>query len=553
MSGRKRTIVPVDEIELRRLREMAAQVTNLQASNRILNQLNAKNDAVLSDYQARIQALNQNIGNMNARIANQGAAASKEAQELRERLQQTVKESNDRIQAESRKNEQQIIQMRENFSEEIRRASKESDARIQEQSRKNEQQVREVHQNITRELSSVRREFSAALDQTRTDMADALNANNRRIENAMRQNNQLLKDEMDSLETRMKDEMQAIHSQLDTIESSVSSTAHNQSVLLEMACEYERAADMICEDIQQNYRVDLLCPGRLEPVLQSFQSCQSHIKDAEQMPENSATARLVARQALEAAFQLRQDVISAEQEWNLHLEAARRMLGVASAQLEAGREIPLADEEDHIVDVDTWTAGDLTAIEGRLHGLNEQLDNSGELTVSDLDGIQSAGLQISREIDDAAMFAVEAIVSSQDRWDIADEIHERLREMGLTLLDGGYQGNDQRAAHRIHLRNNVTGFEIVITQIPITQQDGTIVNRLESDIIHFGTENPAAGGQLARDVLEAMSGGKVDTVQGFQNSPSDRTNCVDIQQWRTQTSTDFVKPNHNLRGTCSAN
>ena len=520
MSGRKTTYTTISDDELRRIREQAARATSLQESNRLLNQLSASNEAALAEYRTRIRTLNSNIESMNRRIAEQGAAASREAQALRTQLQHTVRESN---------------------------------ARIQEEARKNEQHIREMHQGFSRELSTTKREFSEALDQTRSDMAEALDANNRRIESAMRQNNQRMESEMRGLETRLNGEMQQIRSQLDSIEDTVSSTAHNQTVLLDMAREYEGAVDMIIADIQSNYRVELLCPGRLKPVLQALQSCQSEIRDAERMPQNAATARREARQALEEAFHLRQDVIQAEQEWNLHFEAARQMLGAASAQLEASREIDLPDETDISVDVDTWTAGDLTAIAERLDSLNGQLDNSDELTISDLDGVQSAGMQISREIDDTSMFAVEAFYASQDRADIAQDIANQLTEMGLTIVDYSYQGNDQRAAHRLHLRNNVTEFEIVITQTPVIQPDGTIANRLESDTINYGSLNEERGDEIAREVLSSMGAiglqqTDVSTVPGFENSPSDRTECVNIQQWRTEQAAEVVRPDHIARG-----
>jgi hypothetical protein len=520
MSGRKTTYTTISDDELRRIREQAARATSLQESNRLLNQLSAKNDAALAEYRSRIRTLDRNIDSMNRRITEQGEAASREAQELRTRLQQAVRDSN---------------------------------ARIQEEARRTDQNLREMHQNFSRALSSTRREFSEALDQTRSDVAEAMDANNRRIENAMRQNNQRLEGEMRNLETRINGEMQEMRSQLDSIEATVSSTAHNQTVLLDMAREYERAADAIIADIQDNYRAELLCPGRLNPVLDSMQSCRSEIRDAEKMPENAATARRDARQALEEAFHLRQDVIRAEQEWNLHFESARQMLGAASVQLEASRELELPDETDVFVDVDAWTAGDLTAIEERLGTLNDQLDNSGELTVSDLDGIQSAGVQISREIDDTSMFAAEAYYASQDRADIAQDITDLLAGMGLVLVDHSYQGNDQRSAHRLHLRNNITEFEIVITQTPVVQADGTIANRLESDIINYGTLNEGRGDEIARDVLSSMRGiglqqTEVSTVAGYENAPSDRTECVNIQEWRTERATEVARPDHNARG-----
>ena len=40
--------------------------------------------------------------------------------------------------------------------------------------------------------------------------------------------------------------------------------------LLGMAREYANTAQMLLDDVQSNYRVELLCPGRLKPVLDAY-------------------------------------------------------------------------------------------------------------------------------------------------------------------------------------------------------------------------------------------------------------------------------------------
>lgn len=520
MSGRKTTYTTISDDELRNLRRRAAQAASLQESNSLLNQLSASNEAALAEYRTRIRTMNSNIESMNRRLAEQGAAASKEAQALRSQLQQTVRDSN---------------------------------ARIQEISQRNEEHIREMHQNFSRELSRAKSDFADAIEQTRADVADAINTNNRRIEAAMSQNNQRLEGEMQELESRMGAQMRDIQSRLDSAESAIQVTARNNSTLLEMAREYERMEQALIEEIQTNYRVELLCPGRLKPVLDARISCEREIQDAENLPENSAIARREARNALEEAFRLYHDVVRAQQEWELHFEAARQMIGAATAQLEASRTLALPEEPDTSVDVDCWTAGDLSAISSRLESLEGQLHSPEDLSLTDLDSIQSAGLQISREIDDTSMFAVEAFYASQDRGEIAQDIADQLGEMGLTVIAHSYQGNDQRSAHRLHLRNNVTEFEIVITQTPIVKEDGTIANRLESDIIDYGSFNEERGDEIARGILSSLSDlgleqSEISTVPGFENSASDRVECTDIQQWRTDRTPVVVKPDHAARG-----
>ena len=202
MSGRKTTYTTISDNELRDLRNRAARATSLQESNRLLNQLSAKNEAALAEYRNQARTMNRHLDHLNQRLEEQGAAATREAQALRAQLQQTIKDSN---------------------------------IRFQELSQENEERVREMHQNFTSELSRTRSEFSDALDQTREDVANAINTNNRRIEEAMRQNNQRLEGEMHALEEQVESELQSVHDRLDHMDSAIQATARNHGTLLEMA------------------------------------------------------------------------------------------------------------------------------------------------------------------------------------------------------------------------------------------------------------------------------------------------------------------------------
>ena len=519
MSGRKTMHITISDDELRSLRNKAAQAASLQKGNRLLNQFSASNEAALDEYRLRVSTMNNNMDGVNRRLAEQGAAVTREAQALRTQLQQTVRDSN---------------------------------IRIQEMSRRNEERVRELYQNFTSELSKTKSELSDALGQTGEDVANAIStiSNHRKIEAAMRQNNQKLEREMNELEGLLNSEMQGVHERLESIDSAILDVFRNNGIRLEIAREYERMTQILLEEIEANYRVKLLCPGRFKPVLNARDSVEREIRDASNIPENSATARCEARTAFEDAYRLYQDVVNAEQKWQLRFEAAKQMINAATVQLEASRTLKMPNESDAAVDVDFWSAGELSAIGAQLEALERQLEQPDELELSDLDGIQSASLQISREIDDASIFAVEAFYASQDRGEIAQDIADQFSERGVSAIGHSYQGNDQRSAHRLYLRNNVTGFEVVITQTPVIQENGSIANRLESDIIEYGSLDEERGDEIAKEILSSLSGlglqqTEVCTVPGFENAASDRVEVADIRQWRTEQSPEVIKPNHN--------
>ena len=522
MSGRKTTYTTISSDELRHLRERAAQATSLKESNKALNMLSQKNGAAMLEYQNRINSLNNSLQNLNHKIDAQATAASKEEQELRIQLQKAIGDSN---------------------------------LRIKEESDKCEERIKEMHMNFSRELSKTKSTFTDALSQTRADVNEAMRANYESIEKAMEQNNNQMRAEIEDSESRMKKVMNDVSDRLDNAEDSIMVMEENHKVLLGMAKEYEKTLCSLIDDIEDNYRVGfLLCASRINEVKRMKMSCHREILDAENISANAPAARLEARHAVEEAISLRQDVIRTEQEWNVHLEAARQMLGVVSAQLEASKEIDLP-EEGFKVDVDSWTHGDLSAIKKRIDTLNDTLDKASEeahfQTTKELDGIKSAGLQISKEIDEVSMFAVEAAYASQDRADRSQDIADKLYDKGLNVVNCCYRGNDQRSALRLHLRNDSTGFEIIITQTPKLNSSGIIENILESDIINYGSYNQEYGDKIAKEVLSSLSfegieQGEVMTVPGFENKPSNRIEVVDIEKWETECTpeAEVVKPVH---------
>ena len=187
-----------------------------------------------------------------------------------------------------------------------------------------------------------------------------------------------------------------------------------------------------------------------------------------------------------------------------------------------------------------------------MDALDNQLQEPESLSLGELDAIRDSGLQIGREIGDTAEFALEAVYSSQDRSDIAADFTEQLNEQGLTICEDGFRGSDPRAAHRLRMKNPMTGFEIVITQTPEVQADGTVANRLESDILNYGTNNEAHGDSIARSLLNSLSGiglehTEVCTKPGFETTTSDRVEIVDIAAWKEEHQHEVARPDHQSR------
>jgi hypothetical protein len=140
-----------------------------------------------------------------------------------------------------------------------------------------------------------------------------------------------------------------------------------------------------------------------------------------------------------------------------------------------------------------------------------------------------------------------ASINSQSRITMNANLGRQLKERaGLSLVSQSYQGGDQRAAHRMHLRNNVTGFEMIITQTPIVSADGTMAIDVDSHITCYGTNNASIAEQIAATALEIVTGERCDgpivTAPGYESRVSDQVSAADMPTWRTETQPNVPRP-----------
>lgn len=476
MSGVKRTTVTMYADEADRLRRQARQATDIGRQNNILQQMNSNLTNALRQSESQITGLQNVVTSMNNRVTAMQTAHSRETQALRDQLNRTVRESNARIQAQAAETSRQMREMQTDLGNQIRTAV--------------------------------------------ADIADTIEANNHEI------NSRIQRTE-DTLRADIAASHDSLQAQIDDVEAEISRIHAGDATLLNMAREYQQTADALnAETPRYIHGVEML--GGMDEVLRSYATAENDISLAEKLPANSSTARASARSAYEAALEFQQRAAAAENRWQLCALEVRQTLDAVAAQLDASRVLTL--EEDTSVDVDYWSNGGLSALGARLDQVREALENStAQTTVEDLDGLRQAAEQISREIGQAAEFANLAAHESQNRADTAADFSDRLNEIGVDVVDFGYEGRDQRCSYRLHAKDPVSGDEFYIVQRPEIAEGGTIVTVIETDycsdtpdedLFTERQQDMRAAMGLSEDECHEQS--SVETVPGYETKPSDR-------------------------------
>lgn len=488
MSGRKYTTIAINELE--RLRKQANNATFLENSVATLRRLNNDTMTYLNQQNTRISHLNNTIRTLSTDLSNQSAAISRERQQMRTQIANIVRNTDNAI--------------------------------------------NEMNRRYRDDLTAINSAFRRDLEQQREETVRMIEVSNAHLTNAL-----------NSAVSELEEGINTVSSRVDHVERQVEENArtlgmiiNSDAALAEFAREFAESAAVTNNNTANNYRTELLLPGRLEQAQNLLETAQREIADLDKYPTNAPVARRDARTALVAALQLHQDIAIAEQEWQSRLFEAQRSLATARAQIETASSVKFPEDDDCVVDVDRWSNGGLTALTQRADAIEDVLKQPEALTVESLDELNDAAGQLITEAQRTAEFAVIAMAASQDRADSAEDLYENLRELlGLEVQADGYEGGDDRSGYRLHLKNPLTGFEMVITQTPQINEDGSICNLLETDILDFGNNNEKEGARVALSALEMLRENGYDllsaiqTRSGFENRASDRPEVANLQGW----------------------
>lgn len=370
------------------------------------------------------------------------------------------------------------------------------------------------------------------MDSLRSDVANAMENNNRHMQAVMDENNRVI-----------NSRISAANNRIDQINAALAAAAGDQDLLLDMAQEFLGMANALNAD-SQTYRCELLLPGQLKEVLQAAANAEAQCN----LRGNASAAQLDARNAYLEALAFHERIIEAEAEWIRRFQAAQLAVGQAEARIENSREVT-HDRTGVRLDVNHWSDGDLEALERDAAALRSHLESGAQGdSLQDLDNIRTAGEHIDSEAIETVAFTLGAAENSQWRASIARLLGRSLKENdGLLLSGGGYQGGDSRGAHRMRLTHPHMGFEMVITQTPVIDENGQLHNRIETDIINPGSYNAATAHQLAQEIQGILAGngiqaGALTTVDGCADLGSGRKETAEINQWRVEPVTTAVRP-----------
>lgn len=283
-------------------------------------------------------------------------------------------------------------------------------------------------------------------------------------------------------------------------------------------------------DIEQ-YRHELFTPNQLSRLrLQINQVNQDMGNEAYQSAISSA--RTIFNQAME----LRERVIRAEIEWaNYHMQFQQSFAELKSNLYYHQTLQFIVDtdcgKEQVDANIDYWTGGKLSIIADETEKIAETTRDINSVSTAQLISLIETISSLNTGIEGVCAEAQDALISSQIRTDIANNMIEHLQMAGWEYVGHTFEGNEINAALHIKFKD-ISGNEMV-TIISPESVDGKLANNMEINFFDYYNNDKNQRGIWVDGIINSLqsSGINVDkpvTVPGYEVKESDNKQILDI-------------------------
>jgi hypothetical protein len=384
---------------------------------------------------------------------------------------------------------------------EVRRESERTNRRLEE--------FQETADQLQSDLAQLERDsqrrLREGLDAARADYTNLINT-----ERADRlQSEAQMRQEYTSLVAQERAERQQ---QISELQSRVSNIENREERLHQMAQDWLQDLRILQASI------DKLPHERFSPG--SMQRIDGHIRQAELNLRNGAyeASLSMAQDSYFQLIDLRTEVLFREQEFGAAYLRALDSVRALVAEVQQNRRgaIPAAesDQQDIEVDIDFWSRGSLSRIQNGLNEIETTLEQQrATLTLQQVARLEEEAVALQPRLVEAVEAARLAIINSQACYNVAEAIAEVMEEQGYTVEQGTYEGEDQRAAYAIKMRN-LGGDEFVSIITPSEEQELAYSTEMN---FYDRNQDETMRQSFAQAVYEGLNG------RGLQASPPRET------------------------------
>jgi len=332
-------------------------------------------------------------------------------------------------------------------------------------------------------------QFRATADKLRSDLATLERQSQRRLQEglaqARREYTELFAEERAERIRREEQMREEYHSlvdheraerrrQIGELQSRVGQIENREEALRQMAEAWLQDLGSLRDDVGRlPHR--RFSPGSMERLEGLIRQATINLRDGA-----SQVALGQAQAVYSDLVELRAEVLYKEQQFEAAYMQALEAVKSLLEEVRANRVAALAEDEaaaggvekaDVEVDVDFWSRGRLSQISERLKEIESSLEGGKEtLSLEQVRQLEDEAEVLRPRLPEAVEAARLTIINSQACYNVAEAVAEVMEEQGYSVEAGAYEGEDQRGAYAVKMRN-LGGDEFVTIVTPSQEQE----------------------------------------------------------------------------------
>jgi chromosome segregation ATPase len=262
--------------------------------------------------------------------------------------------------------------------------------------------------------------------------------------------------------------------QINELQSRISNIENREETLQQMASAWLQDLRILQDDVAQLPH-QRFSPGSMERINGLIEQASINLRNGA-----SQAALGQAQTAYFNLVELRSEVLYKEQQFEAEYLRALEAVKSLIEEVRANRQAVIAgdeaatdeDEKKEIeVDVDFWSKGRLSQISERLREIESSLEKEKQtLSLDQVRQLEEEANDLRQRLPEAIEAARLTIINSQACYNVAEIVADVMEEQGYSVEDGTYEGEDQRGAYAIKMRN-LGGDEFVTIITPSPDQE----------------------------------------------------------------------------------
>lgn len=359
---------------------------------------------------------------------------------------------------------------------------------LAETERRQQQRLREGLENVQRQMQEqIGKERSDREQQARKMQQEYLS---------------LIDEERNARQTQMR----AIEDRLGTIEN-------REQKLTQMATAWLDDLRILITEVEELPH-ERFASGKLQRISIQIGQAEQNLRQGA-----SQTALGTAQECYLNLIELRAEVLYREQVYEQAFMQAIQTVKNLLAEIDAHQEATVypRTEKEFNFKVDFWSGGKLANVAEELRKVEELLNTEKDsLSTEQVQTLEKDAAAIREKMLDAIETAKIAIINSQACYNVSQIVEEVLAQQGYQVAEGVYEGEDQRAAYGLKMKNR-GGDEVVTIITPSPKQE----LEYQMQMNFFDRSQDEA---MRQDFVQAVQKGL--TNAGLESQPIHKTRDV---------------------------